>query len=130
MSSSARRIYSVVLALALLASAGVAGGQAEGRPDALPTPVAVTITETTLVMPSALPPGLFSFQVTNAGNRAHDFEIGGKGMKTGFGLNLDPGETRALRVYLAPGSYTAYCPIEDHAHPTVSLDVRYAERIR
>lgn len=130
MNSSASRLPAAVFALALL-GAGTVGAQAPERwPGGTATPVVVTLTDTALDVPSALPPGLVAFRVTNAGNEAHNFEIGGEDLETRFARNLAPGETRELRVYLAPGSYTAYCPVEGHSHPPAPVEVRYAERIR
>jgi uncharacterized cupredoxin-like copper-binding protein len=94
------------------------------------TPVIVTLTDGVIEVPSALPAGLLLFQVTNAGNEAHNFEIGGENVETRFARDLSPGETRELRVYLEPGTYSIYCPVEGHRHPVMGVDVLYAERIR
>jgi hypothetical protein len=128
-SPSASRLKTAALVLALFAGAADAR-PAERWPDGEATTVMATITDTSIELPSALPPGLLVFRVTNAGNQAHNFEIGGKDFQTRFARNLRPGDTRALRVYLEPGRYTVYCPIEGHRHPPVALDVRYAERVR
>lgn len=129
MNSFISQAWAVMLALILLV--GSARGQAPERwPGAPATEVIVTVTDTTLDIPTALPEGLMAFRVTNAGNEAHNFEIAGTNFQTRFARNLEPGETRALRVYLDAGRYTVYCPIEAHGHTPVELTVRYAERIR
>ncbi len=93
-------------------------------------PVIVTITETTLETPRALPAGLFAFRVTNAGDQAHNLQIYGADTTTGFARDLEPGETRELLVDLAPGRYTIYCPLPGHNHQAVVLEVVPAKQIR
>jgi hypothetical protein len=128
--ASQRLITAVGITLTTL-SVSVVRAQAPERWVGPPaTPVIVTLTDGVIEIPSALPVGLLLFQVTNAGNEAHNFEIGGEDIETKFARDLGPGETRALRVYLEPGTYSIYCPIEGHRHPVMGVDVLYAERIR
>ncbi len=126
-----RLITTAAAALILSMDVGAAQAQAPERWPGYPaTPVIVTLTDGAIEIPSALPSGLLVFQVTNAGNEAHNFKIGGEDIETTFVRNLNPGDTRELDVYLEPGTYRAYCPIEGHRHPVMGVDVLYAERIR
>ncbi len=132
MNASTYRLITTAAAVLILSmGVGTAQAQAPERWPGYPaTPVIVTLTDGAIEIPSALPSGLLVFQVTNAGNEAHNFEIDGEEIETKFARDLSPGDTRELDVYLEPGTYSVYCPIEGHRHPVMGVDVLYAERIR
>lgn len=80
--------------------------------------MSVRLTEYRIQMPRSLPPGPTVFHVTNSGAVEHGFEIEGEGpagLRESFGGNLHPTQTRDLRVYLEPGKYKIYCPVDTHA---------------
>jgi len=76
--------------------------------------VEVKLTEFSIAMPTTVPPGPVTFSVTNAGTMEHNFEVEGQGLEKKFETNLKPGETQSLRVDLPAGTYTIYCPVDDH----------------
>jgi uncharacterized cupredoxin-like copper-binding protein len=57
--------------------------------------------------------GVIQFDVDNAGQVDHAFEVEGNGVHQET-KNIAPGERDTLKVELAPGTYTTYCPIGDH----------------
>ena len=101
---------------------------AESATDAL-TPdkdarkVEVTLTEDKISMPKSLNSGKTAFVVTNSGKEKHNFEIEGQGIEKKFMLNLGPNDTKTLNVDLKPGTYKVRCPIGDHAHEGMMLNL-------
>ena len=77
-------------------------------------PVEVTLKEFTIDMPQSLPAGKTTFHVTNAGTIDHSLEIEGQGIEEKLDHNLAPGEDAMLEVDLRPGTFDAYCPVDDH----------------
>jgi uncharacterized cupredoxin-like copper-binding protein len=93
----------------------VAGGQ-----------VPVSLAEFAISMPSTLPAGRVTFAITNDGTIAHSFEIEGNGVEKALKNPLEPGQTDMLSVNLDPGTYTVYCPIDDHRGQGMELEVTVA----
>lgn len=93
------------------------------EPTPTAVPVEVTLTEYKIAMPSSLPAGSVTFEVTNRGKRDHNFEVEGQGIEKEFEQNLKPGETRTMQVDLAPGTYRVYCPVKGHAERGMSLQL-------
>lgn len=85
--------------------------------------VQVGLTEYTIDMPSSLPAGPTTFEVTNNGTFNHNFEIEGQGIEQVFDTNLQPGETRTVQVDLAVGTYDVYCPVDGHADRGMRLEL-------
>ncbi len=79
---------------------------------ALPTQE-VHLIEYQIHMPNALPAGRLAFNVENGGKEDHAFEIEGNGVHQQTTV-LKRGDTTALEVTLAPGTYTVYCPVDGH----------------
>lgn len=88
--------------------------------------VEVTLNEYRIDMPDTLTTGHVVFHVVNYGSIPHSFGIRSGSTSTGYGTqgqtfdkslaaNLDPGQSATLEVDLQAGSYTAYCPVSDHA---------------
>jgi uncharacterized cupredoxin-like copper-binding protein len=75
----------------------------------------VTLTEYEIIMPNVVVAGETIFEVTNAGEILHNFEIEGMGIEQEFESNLEPGETDTMVVTLEPGEYRVYCPVGNHA---------------
>lgn len=84
----------------------------DGAPDA--SVVHVKLDEFDIHMPTSLPAGATTFQVTNIGNTAHNFEVEGQGIEREFESHLEPGATKPLEVDLQPGTYVIYCPVDNH----------------
>jgi uncharacterized cupredoxin-like copper-binding protein len=94
-----------------------------------PIPVVeVKLTEFTIEMPTTVPVGPVTFSVTNAGTMEHNFEVEGQGIEKKFDTNLKPGETRSLRVDLPAGTYTIYCPVDDHQKRGMQLELKVAQQ--
>jgi len=76
--------------------------------------VNVTLEETQIAMPSAIPAGPTTFVITNKGKERHGFEIEGRKLDRELKKTLQPGETVLLSVDLPPGKYEVECPVGDH----------------
>src|SRR5918994_778501 len=76
--------------------------------------VAVSLMEFAIDMPSELPAGPTTFEITNDGTIEHNFEVEGQGIEEELPENLAPGATGTLTVDLAPGTYEVYCPVGNH----------------
>ena len=85
---------------------------------AQPITINVSLNDFYAMTPLKWPAGTITFNVTNRGVHPHNLEIenedAGIEMEM-FEENLQPGETGTLTVDLAPGTYTVYCPVDDHA---------------
>ena len=77
--------------------------------------VLVTLDDFVIEMPDTVRAGVLAFQATNRGTHEHSLEIEGQGVEQALPDPVDPGNTMQLMADLAPGTYRAYCPIEDHA---------------
>lgn len=76
--------------------------------------VEVTLVDFDIEMPMMLRAGSTTFEVTNEGTNEHNFEIEGLGVEESLPTNLMAGESGTLQVDLQPGTYTVYCPVDDH----------------
>jgi uncharacterized cupredoxin-like copper-binding protein len=92
-------------------------------PDTGANTVPVELEEFVITMPASLPAGPTVFEIANVGTEEHSFEIEGQGIEAGLDQHLQPGETATLEVDLAPGTYTVYCPVEDHADEGMRMDL-------
>jgi hypothetical protein len=90
--------------------------------------IEVKLTEFTIEMPRTVPPGPVSFSVTNAGTMEHNFEVEGQSLEKKFVTDLKPGETKSLQVDLPAGKYTVYCPLKDHRHHGMHLELMVAQQ--
>jgi len=76
--------------------------------------VAVSLMEFDIDMPTELPAGPTTFEVTNDGTVEHSFEIEGQGIEEELEQHLQPGASDTLTVDLTPGTYAVYCPVDNH----------------
>ncbi len=116
-----RRLRSIpVLLLVLLALfAGVVAAQSNT--------VAVGLVEYEINMPTAIPAGPTTFEVTNNGTIEHNFEVEGQGIEREFESNLQPGESQTMTFDDLPvGSYTVYCPVDNHRQLGMELQLSVA----
>ena len=94
-----------------------------------PVPVVeVKLTEFAIAMPTTVPPGPVTFSVTNAGTMEHNFEVEGQNIERAFETPLKPGKTRSLQVDLPAGTYTVYCPVDDHQGRGMQVELRVAQQ--
>lgn len=86
--------------------------------------VHVTLNDYRIDMPDSLPAGRTTFHVMNYGRIPHSFGIRGGAPSTYGGTggydrhlaaDLASGQMANLEVDLQPGTYTAYCPVGNHA---------------
>jgi predicted lipoprotein with Yx(FWY)xxD motif/uncharacterized cupredoxin-like copper-binding protein len=85
--------------------------------------VEVSLTEFAIDMPTELPAGPTTFNITNAGSATHNFEIEGQGIEMELEENLAGGESGTLTVDLQPGTYEIYCPVGNHADMGMELEL-------
>jgi uncharacterized cupredoxin-like copper-binding protein len=89
--------------------------------------VAVELVEYEIRMPTTLPTGPTTFEVTNNGSVDHNFRIEGQGIIDGFANDFPPGQTQILELDLAPGEYEVYSPISDFADQGMRLTLTVNE---
>ncbi len=100
---------------------GEEGGGGLDDPEVGAGTVDVELSEYVIRMPESIQSGPTEFVVTNAGTEEHNFEIEGQGIEEELETNLQPGETGTLQVDLEPGTYTIYCPVNDHREHGMEL---------
>jgi plastocyanin len=106
-----------------------------GAEEATPSPeaagdvetVEVGLTEFEINMPSSLPAGPTTFNVTNNGTVEHNFEVEGQGIEKVFDQNLQSGETKTMQVDLQPGTYQVYCPVANHEELGMTMELTVTE---
>ena len=89
--------------------------------------VAVSLMEFAIDMPSELPAGPTTFEITNDGTIEHNFEVEGQGIEEELPENLAPGATGTLTVDLAPGTYEVYCPVGNHEDEGMRVELMVTE---
>ncbi|HEU4520489.1 MAG TPA: hypothetical protein VFT12_00705 [Thermoanaerobaculia bacterium] len=95
--------------------AGVPGAAADGQ--------GVHLIEYAIHMPQTINAGSQTFRIENAGKEIHSFEIEGNGVHASLPSPLSAGSRGQLDVNLPPGTYTVYCPVEDHRQRGMSMTV-------
>jgi uncharacterized cupredoxin-like copper-binding protein len=108
---------------------GAGGAAAEATPvaNAGGETVAVSLMEFAIDMPSELPAGPTTFEITNNGAIEHNFEVEGQGIEEELPENLAPGASGTLTVDLAPGTYEVYCPVGNHEGEGMRLELTVTE---
>jgi uncharacterized cupredoxin-like copper-binding protein len=107
-------------------AAGTPAAEGEGTTMVAGGQVPVSLAEFAISMPATLPAGRVTFAITNDGTIAHSFEIEGGTVEKELKTPLEPGQTDMLSVNLDPGTYTVYCPIDDHRGQGMELEVTVA----
>ena len=70
--------------------------------------------------PALVPAGPVVFEVTNAGNIPHAFEVEGGRLERST-PQIQPGATTTLKLDLHAGSYEAYCPVGKGSHKMLGM---------
>jgi uncharacterized cupredoxin-like copper-binding protein len=96
---------------------------AAAAPDSAKGSVEVKLTEYKIEMPASVSAGATTFEVTNAGEGTHCFEIEGNGIEKALKPRLKKGESGSLQMDLKPGTYKVYCPVLGHKRRGMSLDL-------
>jgi uncharacterized cupredoxin-like copper-binding protein len=89
--------------------------------------VQVTLVDGEIQMEDTLPAGPTTFEVTNAGEMLHNFEIEGEGIEEELENDLTAGQSGTLSVDLQPGTYEVYCPVADHAEQGMRMTLTVTE---
>ena len=76
--------------------------------------VDVQLLEYEIRMPDTLTAGAQRLRIANAGHDPHSFAIEGPGLSQQLGSRLTRGDTTELAVTLQPGTYTVWCPVDEH----------------
>jgi len=110
-------------AISLTACSGSSGNAPAGPQEQT---VQVEVTDDHIKMPTELPAGMATFEVTNAGTHEHSFGITGPGGDKTLEKNINPGETESLEMTLDAGTYRIYCPVDQqHGDPMqMALNVK------
>ncbi|MCU1347260.1 MAG: hypothetical protein JWO56_290 [Acidobacteria bacterium] len=74
----------------------------------------VDLIEYSIHLPSTLPPGHQTLNVSDAGKENHSLVIEGNGTRVELPTQLTRGDTTTLDVDLKSGTYTAWCPVDGH----------------
>lgn len=117
-----------VVLVAIVEPPAVEGTPAAGTPTtAVEDAVEVSLTEFAIEMPTELPAGPTTFEITNVGTGEHNFEVEGQGIEEELPQNLAPGTSGTLTVDLAPGTYEVYCPVGNHEDMGMRLELTVTE---
>ena len=114
---SALRITILAFACALVPGFRAVASAAEGNT------VEVTLSEYKIEMPTSLAAGPTTFKIVNSGSKTHNFKIEGNGLEEKLKSNLKKGDSGSMEVNLKPGSYKVTCPVWDHDHKGMTLDL-------
>jgi uncharacterized cupredoxin-like copper-binding protein len=98
----------ILLAVLLLAACG--GSSDEGGDPVRVSLTEFSITPATITVEEA---GTYDFEVTNEGQFPHALDIEADDGEAETG-NIEPGESKTIRLNLAAGSHEMYCPIGNH----------------
>lgn len=78
------------------------------------------------VQTQSIPPGPAVLTVTNGGKTVHNLFVEGEGISRAAGDPIPEGATVTNDVIFKPGTYTFYCPIEQHRQKGEEVTVTIA----
>ena len=111
-----RRTPAVLVAVFALALAAAALAGVAAHKGAAKTKIVVTEREFRIVFaPTKVPAGPATLLVRNAGKFPHALALSGPGVVKAHTTTIAPGKTATLNVTLKAGTYSAWCPVGNHA---------------
>jgi plastocyanin len=122
-SDNYKQVVGWALVLGLLLTPGLYAMMFEGPGNT----VNVTLSEYKIDMPSTLTAGMTTFTVTNTGSKRHTLEIKGNSIDEKLKSALKQGESGTMQVELKPGTYTFSCPVGDHEHKGMRLEIKVTQ---
>ncbi len=88
-------------------------------PDADAKRVDVTLANKRVELAKQVAPGKTAFVVKNDGSMKQNFQIRGEGIDKKFLTDVDPNDTKTLRVDLKPGTYKVHVPDSNGPETTI-----------
>lgn len=73
---------------------------------------------------TSLPPGTYTFQISNEGKFAHNLNVSGPAVSAAAAPEIAPGQSGQLTVTLMKGSYELWCSID--GHKDLGMDIHLA----
>ena len=73
---------------------------------------------------TSLPPGTYTFQISNEGKFAHNLTVSGPAVSGAAAPDIAPGQSGQLTVTLMKGSYELWCSID--GHKDLGMDIHLA----
>ena len=89
-------------------------------------PVKIALTDYDIDMARTIEAGPTRFVVVNSGDHEHALRIGGAATDLRVGP-IPPNGTEEIVIALSPGTYTFWCPIEDHAGRGMEREIEVIE---
>lgn len=87
----------------------------ESRSGPVATPrIEVSLDDFEIRMPDTIPHGPQLLHIVAVGKQNHSFAITGNGVAMQLVSPLTRGDSTTLAINLTPGTYTVYCPVQDH----------------
>lgn len=83
----------------------------------------VELNEYEIRMPATLMPGRYTLTVVNSGKQNHSLVVEGNGLHAALSQQLSRGDSAQLDVDFKPGTYTLYCPVDEHRGKGMSRTV-------
>jgi len=119
LSSTAARVVTASLAIALLAACGGTSTantpSAASSPSAVGTKVGVSEKEFSITLDrTSFSPGKYSFAIQNQGKYPHNLKISGPGVTSAGSSVMTGGQSGSLTVTLQKGTYQLWCGVPGH----------------
>ncbi|HEX5524368.1 MAG TPA: cupredoxin domain-containing protein [Pedococcus sp.] len=73
---------------------------------------------------TSLPPGTYTFQISNEGKFAHNLTVSGPAVSAAASPEIVPGQSGQLTLTLMKGSYELWCSID--GHKDLGMDIHLA----
>jgi hypothetical protein len=86
--------------------------------------VQVSLSRSSIDMPTTLKPGKTAFVVKNVGKEKENFGITGEDIDREFVFALSPQETKTLQATLKRGHYKAYCTAKDDKSKRTEVNLK------
>ena len=133
LSSTAARVVTASLAIALLAACGGTSTantptpSAASSPSAVGTKVGVTEKEFSITLDrTSFSPGKYSFAIQNQGKYPHNLKISGPGVTSAGSSVMTGGQSGSLTVTLQKGTYQLWCGVPGHKDKGMATTITVA----